>query len=181
MKFDIKFRAFRLGDEKFINLLREDEEMESKIGGVKRFVSLDRERSWINDLIMKDNNSIMYFAITMKNSDEMIGYVSISDINYRIGTCFWSGIKLSPTAGDGYGAQTTLLLLKYIFEELRMVRCTGVCQEENIQSLNLLTKIGFQKEGLMRKHIFKNGKYLNQWLLSFIDEDYVKLKMKYDL
>jgi ribosomal-protein-alanine N-acetyltransferase len=181
MEFDIKFRAFKMGDEKFINALRENEEMEQKIGGTKRFVSIDREAKWVHDIIMNDNQSAMYFAIILKNTDEMIGYLSISDIDYRNGSCFWSGIKISPNAGDGYGAQAALLVLKYIFEEMRMVRCSGICQEENVKSLNMLTKVGFKKEGIMRKHLFKNGKYLNQWILSFIDDDYLTLKIKYNL
>jgi len=120
-------------------------------------------------------------AIIKKESDEIIGYLSISDIDYRNGTCFWSGIKLSPLVGEGYGAQSAILILKYIFEELRMVRCSGVCQEEHFASLKMLLKIGFQKEGLMRKHLYKNGKYINEWLLSFLDEDYEKIKIKFNL
>jgi len=182
MNFDIKFRAFKKGDETFINELRNHEEMEEKIGGSKRFVSIDREAKWVEDIIMGDSQTSMYFAITEKNSDEIIGYTSISDIDYRNGTCFWSGIKLAPaTAGKGYGFQTALKIAKYVFEEMRMVRCIGMCQESHIVALKLMLKTGYKQEGLMRKYVYKNGMHINTWLLSITDDDYYLIKQKYDI
>lgn len=182
MEFDIKFRAFRMGDETFINALRENEEMESKIGGAKRFVSIDREEKWVHDIIMNDNQSALYFAITENASDDIIGYTSISDIDYRNGSCFWSGIKLSPkVSGKGYGFQTAIKILIYAFDELRMVRCIGMCQEEHTVALKLMLKVGYKQEGLMRKFLFKNGNHINEWLMSFINDDYAELKQKYNL
>ena len=182
MEYDIKFRAFKKGDEIFINALRENEEIEAKISGVKRFVSIDREEKWVNDIIMSDNQSTLYFAVTEMNSDTIIGYTSISDIDYRNGTCFWSGIKLSKAySGKGYGFQVAIKILKYVFEELRMVRCIGMCQEDHNIALKLMLKAGYKKEGLMRKYLFKNGKYINEILLSCIDDDYIELKQKFNL
>jgi RimJ/RimL family protein N-acetyltransferase len=182
MNFDIKFRAFKLGDEVLINQLRTDEERENLVGGMKRFVSMDREAKWVRDIIYNDSATILYLAVTLNNSDEIIGYISISDIDYRNGTCFWSGIKLSREhSGKGYGTQISLLISKYVFEELRMIRCIGKCQEEHIGVLKLMEKSGYTKEGLMRKALFKNGKHINQWLLSITDEDYILIKEKYNL
>lgn len=182
MEFKIKFRAFQLGDEVFINGLREDEERENKVGGMKRYVSINREAKWVHDIIMGDSQTTIYVAITESDSDEIIGYTSISDIDYRNGTCFWSGIKLSrEQSGKGYGLQTALLVIKYVFEELRMVRCIGMCQEEHIAALNLMLKAGYIKEGLMRKSLYKNGVHINQWLLSITDSDYEKIKEKFVL
>lgn len=177
MEFDVKLRAFRIGDEVFINKLREDEDRENKIGGMKRLVSLDREAKWVYDVIMGDNQTLFYFAITLQNSNDIIGYTSISDIDYRNGTCFWSGIKLSrECSGRGYGLQVALLILKYVFDELRMVRCIGKCQEDHVAALKLMEKAGYNKEGLMRKALYKNGVHINQWLMSITDDDYKKRK-----
>jgi len=182
MKFNIKFRAFQKGDEIFINALRRNEDMEAKIGGVKRMVSIDREEKWVHDIIMNDNQSELYFAITEDASDEMIGYTSISEIDYRNGSCFWSGIKISPAmSGKGYGFETALRVVKHVFEEMRMVRCMAMCQEDHAVAMKLLIKTGYKKEGLMRKFLYKNGMHINEWLLSLTDDDYVGIKQKFDL
>jgi len=182
MEYDIKFRALKKGDEIFINALRENEEIEAKISGVKRYVSIDREEKWVNDIIMNDNQSTLYFAVTEMNSDTIIGYTSISDIDFRNGTCFWSGIKLSPSmSGKGYGFQIAVKILIYVFEELRMVRCIGMCQEDHIVAMKLMLKAGYKKEGLMRKFLYRNGRHINEWLLGITDDDYKELKQKYRL
>jgi RimJ/RimL family protein N-acetyltransferase len=182
MEFKIKFRAFRFGDEIFINKLREDDEMEKKIGGMKRYISINREAKWVHDIIMSDSQTSIYLAITEIDSDEIIGYTSISDIDYKDGTCFWSGIKLSKQhSGKGYGLQAALLALKYVFEELRMVRCIGKCIEEHIVALNLMLKVGYLQEGLMRKSLYKNGHHINQWLMSIVDDDYITVKQKFNI
>ena len=182
MEFAIYFRAFQTLDAEFINSLRRNEEMENKIGGVKRFVSIERETKWVQDLIMNDNQSVIYLAVCEKGNEKIIGYTSISEIDYRNGTCFWSGIKLSPTvSGKGYGFQVSLLVLKYVFEEMRMVRCIGHGLEEHEVALRLMEKAGFKKEGLMRKYVFKNGEHKNTWLLSILDEEYLTIKQKFNL
>lgn len=182
MNFDIRFRAFKIGDETFINSLRANEDIEYKIGGVKRFVSIDREAKWVQDIIMNDSQTSLYFAITELKSDEIIGYTSISEIDYRNGTCFWSGIKLSPSvSGQGYGFQVALKIVKYVFEELRMVRCIGKCQEDHDVAMSLMLKTGYEKEGLMRKSLYKNGRHINQWLLSITDENYSNIKIRYQI
>lgn len=178
-KYDVKFRAFRLGDEVFINKLREDEIREQKVSGMKRFVSLDREEKWVRDIIYGDSQTTIYLAITPLDSDDIIGYTSISDIDYRNGTCFWSGIKLSrDCAGKGYGHQVAMLVLQYVFDELRMVRCIGMCQESHMAAIRLMENAGFVKEGKMRKFLYKNGQHIDELLYSIIDDDYRKLKKK---
>ncbi len=182
MDIKIKFRAFEIGDEVFINMLRDDEERESLIGGHKRFVSLERERKWVHDIILGDSQTTIYVAITLLNSDDIIGYVSISDIDYRNGTCFWSGIKLArEQSGKGLGLQALLLSVKYVFEELRMVRCISLCQETHMAMRRVSEKAGFRLEGILRKSLYKNGQHINQCLYSITDDDYADVKGMYKL
>lgn len=177
MEFNIYFRALRTEDAGFINSLRRDEAMENKIGGNKRFVALERERQWIHDLIMNDNSALIYLAVCELGSEEIIGYTSISEIDSRNGKCFWSGIKIGPEKSDyGYGFQVGLLVLRYVFEELRMERCEAQCLEEHRVMVKLLDKLGFKKEGLMRSFVFKNNDYKNTWLFSILRNDYIQIK-----
>jgi [ribosomal protein S5]-alanine N-acetyltransferase len=182
MNFTIYLRALRIEDAEFINDLRSIPEMEDMLVGVKRFVSFEREKEWVKSLIMNDDPTKMYFAICKEGNSSIIGYTSISDIDYRNGKCFWSGIKLHPSySGKGYGFQAELLILKYCFENLRIVRCLAMGLEEHEVALNYMEKAGFVREGLMRKYTFKNGEYKDVWMLSMIDDDYKMVKEKYEL
>ncbi len=181
MEFHISFRPFSASDATFVNELRQKEDMERMIGGAKRPVSPERDAKWVESIMLSDDQKNIYFAITKNGSNEIIGYTSISEIDYRSGTCFWSGIKLDPSlAGKGLGTEVALKILKYVFEEMRMVRCKGECLE-NHPILSMLLKVGFKQEGLMRNTIYKNGTHNNQWLLSVISSDYQDIKAKYQL
>ncbi len=156
--------------------------MEQLIGGSKRPVSYERDLKWVEQIILGDSQTSIYFAITFMDSDEIIGYASITDIDFRNGSCFWSGIKIDKTkSGKGVGTEVALKILKYAFEELRMERCTGECLENHEAVLRMLLKVGFKKEGLMRNRLYKNGKYNSQWLLSVIREEYFEIKQNYGL
>jgi RimJ/RimL family protein N-acetyltransferase len=177
MEIDIFFRAFELSDTAFINSLRKIDEFENLIGGNKRFVSSARDQKWIEDLIYSDYKDRIYVAICEKETEKMIGYTSISDIDHINKSCFWSGIKIHPDFnGKGYGTKTVLLTLKYVFEELNMERCTGQCLEDHVVAKKLMEKAGFKVEALQRHAVFKNGKYRNQFILSILREEYPNIK-----
>jgi ribosomal-protein-alanine N-acetyltransferase len=171
-----------MDDARFINNLRQDEIMEKMLGGAIRPVSYERDLKWVDGLAMNDNQSIIYYAITTLHSDEIIGYTSISEIDYKNGTCFWSGIKVDAAkAGKGIGTQVALKILTQIFEQLRMVRCRAECLEHHTPALKMMLKVGYKQEGLMRKTLFKNGVYNNQWLCSVTDDDYAEIKQQFQL
>lgn len=177
MGIDIFFRAFELKDAEFVSTLRKNDEFENLIGGNKRFIALAREQKWLESLIYNDYQDKFYVAICEKESKNIIGYTSVSDIDHINKSCFWSGIKIHPDFnGKGYGTQAVLLILKFVFEELNMERCTGQCLEEHIVAKKLMEKVGFKVEALQRHSIFKNGKYHNQFVLSILKDDYPAIK-----
>lgn len=184
MKIEIFFRAFELSDAEFVNSLRKIEESENLIGGNKRFVSLAREQKWIEDLIYKDYQDKFYVAIceNVTAEKQIIGYTSVSDIDHMNKSCFWSGIKIHPDYnGKGYATQTALLILKFVFDELKMERCIGQCLEEHIVAKKLMEKVGYKVEALQRHSLFKNGKFHNQFVLSILADEYLLIKEKFKL
>jgi ribosomal-protein-alanine N-acetyltransferase len=177
MEIDIFFRAFELSDAELVSRLRKIDEFENLVGGNKRFVALAREEKWLESLIYNDYQDRFYVAICEKESKKIIGYTSVSDIDHVNKSCFWSGIKIDPDYnGKGYGTQTVLLILKFVFEELNMERCTGQCLEDHVVAKKLMLKTGFKVEALQRHSIFKNGKYHNQFVLSILKEEYPSIK-----
>ena len=182
MNFSVWMRALKAEDAGMVNKLRSDPDMENLVVGDKRFVSLAREVKWVSEISMSDNNNPIYMAICEKSRMEAVGYTSISDVDYRNGSCFWSGIKICPaSSGRGLGFQAELLVLKYAFEELKMKRVSAKALERHEYAIRYMQKAGFRKEGLMRKCVFKNGEYQNIWMLSILEEEYKELRDKYGL
>jgi len=181
---EVFLRAFELRDSEFVNSLRRIEEFENLIGGNKRFVSLARDQKWIEDLIYRDYQDRFYVAIchVENKDDKIIGYTSVSNIDHINKSCFWSGIKIHPDFhGKGYATQTALLILKFVFEELNIERCTGQCLEEHIVAKKLMEKIGFKVEALQRHSVYKAGMFHNQFVLSILRDEYLLIKEKFNL
>ncbi|MDE5423400.1 GNAT family N-acetyltransferase [Ancylomarina sp. DW003] len=176
---NIFFRAFEIEDAEFINALRDNEDMESRIGGNKRFVSLARERKWIEDIIYGDYKDKIHLAICENGSKDIIGYLSISEIDHFNKSCLLSGIKLDlEFSKKGYGIQAFILILRYVFEQLGMERCTSICLEDHLVMKKIMERVGFKIEGLLRHSLFKNGTFQNQYLFSILKEDYFERKKK---
>jgi RimJ/RimL family protein N-acetyltransferase len=156
--------------------------MEKLIAGGKRFVSLEKDKKWLENIIYSNDNTFEFIGIALRETKKLIGYISISEIDFRNGKCTWGGIKIdTQLSGKGYGFQSTMLLLKYVFEELRMERFHAECLEEHAASLNMMLKAGFVREGLLRNCVFKNGKQQNMIVLSMLRTEYLAAKEKYEL
>lgn len=182
MKFDIYMRAFKSEDAVFINNLRKDAKMEEKLGSSTKFVSLERDQKWVEDLIYKDDQSKLYLAYCENGSEDIIGYVSLTEIDYRNGTCCVNGLKIiTPTPGKFYGVQGMLLIFRFAFEEMRMARVEGMVLEEHGGSLRILERAGFKREGLMRNFVYKGGEHKNCWIVGLTKDDYALIKEKHSL
>jgi RimJ/RimL family protein N-acetyltransferase len=182
MKTDIFFRAIEPGDAEFINAMRRMDNMTALTGEAPRFVSLEREKKFVNDIIFGDRQDMFYVAICENGSDKIIGYTRVSEIDYFNRSCFWSGLKIDPScAGKGYGLQTTLLILKHVFENLGMQRCIGMCFEEHTAMRKILDKAGYKMEGIQRRFQYKNGEFKDMCLYSVLSEEYEEIKRKFDL
>jgi ribosomal-protein-alanine N-acetyltransferase len=182
MDFRIYFRGLKFSDAGAINQLRLNDEYENAIVGSRRFVSLERDQKWIEEISLRDDASRMYMAICETKTDEFIGYTSLHEIDHIHGKCFWSGLKIVPQiAGRGYGTEVALLILRYVFEELRMIRCRGECLIDNHAMKKLLDKVGYKTEGVMRNYAYKNGTAKDCYLLSVVTDDYKEIKARYKL
>ena len=69
MDYQIDFRPFKVEDARFINDLRQLENVESLLVGNKRPVSFERDVKWVQDIIMNDSPTLIYFAVTEKGKD----------------------------------------------------------------------------------------------------------------
>jgi RimJ/RimL family protein N-acetyltransferase len=75
-------------------------------------------------------------------------FVRTAELGYWLGESFW---------GRGLAAKAVELFTPYVFCELPFIRMQAFIFAENRNSMRVLEKNGFTKEGTLRKHITKNG------------------------
>lgn len=98
----------------------------------------------------------------------------------------WNGIgKLLTIAycilpnqrGNGYCTEAAQILVDYLFlsKEIECIQATT--HIKNIASQRVLVKIGFKKEGIIRKRFYIRGNWSDQFLFSIIKEEWKEPKI----
>jgi len=168
-------RAFEYSDLDVLNKLRNDEEAYQFTGGNKYYISKEYDRKWIEDKIFNNQKQI-YLAICLNNTNEVIGYLCIIEIDHWNRKAIWGGINIDLNYGNkGFATEASLLMLRFAFEELGINRFWGYWLESNIASLRMAEKLGFIKEGLVADFVYKKNCYHNAFILRMLHSEYDQL------
>ena len=176
----VYLRAFETEDYKVINKWRNDDEVQSLTSGNKYFVSSAMEKQWVEGKIY-DNSKEIYLAICLKETDEMIGYTGLRDIDWRNRKVEWMALVIGdrPHRNKGYATEATLLLLDYVFCELGIHKLSGYSLKTNLASIQLFGKLGFIQEGILRDFVFKANSYHDNIIFTILEDEYKELKERY--
>lgn len=97
-----------------------------------------------------DRNGYNYFAVEIKGSMELIGFIGLANQDYE--TDFMPatdiGWRLKSSAwGKGYATEGAKRCLEFAFSELKLDRIVSTCTIANKNSENVMKKIGMIKKG----------------------------------
>ncbi|TVX99904.1 GNAT family N-acetyltransferase [Cohnella terricola] len=142
--------------------------------GTKPSFTLEQILAHINNI---NNDSSRYdFAICLKDDDQMIGELSIFDIDeedrkagFRVSM---SSIELT---GKGYGTEAIKIVLRFVFEELKLNRLQLEVFSHNLRGIRAYEKVGFVKEGVLRESLYYDGTYSDEIIMAIIKRDYKKM------
>lgn len=145
---------------------------------VTRFYGQDslrdiKEAEKIVDLFAKNyiEKRGIRWAIERKSDKGIIGTIGFhawlsrhnrAEIGYEMHPEHWR---------KGYILEALHKIISYGFEELDLTRIGAVVFLENEASNKLLTKIGFQKEGILRDYMYQNGEPYDTYIYSLIKDD----------
>lgn len=168
----VYLRALELDDYVLINKWRSDPEITKFLGGNVFFVSSERERLSIQNKILDDSKNI-YLGICDNETDQLIGYTSINNIDLRNSKAEWASIFIGDRAylGHGYGKEAAMLTLRFLFDQYPVHKCYGYCLEEHPVTAKLLISLGFIQNGILRDEVYKNGEFKNILLFSILREE----------
>jgi ribosomal-protein-alanine N-acetyltransferase len=115
-----------------------------------------------------------YSFLIFKTDDKaLLGGINIGNVRRGVSQSaslgYWIGEKY---ARNGYMKEALKLLIPSLFVDLRLNRIEAATLEENIASKNLLKKIGFKKEGVLRKYLKINGTWRDHILYGLLENDF---------
>ena len=77
----------------------------------------------------------------------------------------------------GYGTEAAKIMVDYLFLSKDIVRIQATTDVRNTVSQKVLEKIGFKKEGIIRKYVFVSGEWRDALLYSILREEWKEPKI----
>ncbi|KAM7462812.1 hypothetical protein LguiA_030933 [Lonicera macranthoides] len=110
-------------------------------------------------------------------ADRSIGYVSVkpefgidrhrAHVGYAVGAEYW---------GRGIVTMAMKMAIGVVFKEFPyLVRLEALVEEENKGSQRVLEKVGFKREGVLRKYGFNKGEIRNMIMYGFLSTDDIRV------
>ncbi|MFY9175453.1 MAG: GNAT family protein [Peptococcia bacterium] len=122
-------------------------------------------------------NKVVYL-VTRKVDQRPIGLACLRDLDRRNGHAeIVMGIGEKDMRLSGYGVDILIVLLDIIFYELGLEKAYMKIFDNNNLGLKSALSFGFITEGKMRKQAFVEGKYVDQWILGLLKEEYESLSI----
>jgi len=164
----LTLREFKPEDAKDLFRLRTDERVLKHLGFL-RMKDIETASAFIERMYKsREKNQSITWVIRHKDKDELIGtivYWNIQPENYRAEI----GYVLHPDHwGKGYMTEAMLKVLNHGFSTMKLHSIEALVSPENQASVQLLIRLGFTKEGLLREAVQWEGKFSDQAIYSLI-------------
>ena len=126
----------------------------------------------------KNGRTKYYFAIIDKGTKKYVGEIgftiekntnqgSLADLGYFIKKEYW---------GKGITTEAGKKVIDFGFDELDIWKYKTGCLKENIGSEKVMKKLGFIKEGELRKHQYHNNMWKDRLEYGLLRDDWISDK-----
>jgi UDP-4-amino-4,6-dideoxy-N-acetyl-beta-L-altrosamine N-acetyltransferase len=136
--------------------------------------NLDNQRKWF-EKISRDEHS-QYWVISSRNQG--IGLVSLNDISWNHRRTSWA-YYIGDSNYNMLGAMIAPYLYNYAFLELKLNKLQGEVMEGNINVRNIHLKHGCREVGVLKEHIYKNGKFHDVYIYEMLAANWKDQLHKY--
>lgn len=116
-----------------------------------------------------------------KEQGQQVHWAIRNDNTFLIGGCGFNNLQVGkshraeigywlakPYWGQGIMTAVVRTLCNHGFEQLGLVKIEAHVFADNTASAKVLQKCGFQQEGFLRKHYFKDGKFIDARLFALV-------------
>ena len=137
--------------------------------------NIDKTNAWFQNTLM--DSSRMNFSIVDTESKQVIGMAGFLGINMKNRNAeFYITIGEKGFWGKGIADDSIKLLLDYAFKELGLEKVYLHTFDYNKRAGRVYERNGFKKEGIFRKHIWKQGELRDIIYYSILKNEWSEFK-----
>lgn len=122
--------------------------------------------------LIEGDKSVLELGMFDQETDQFLGMISLEDIDHEIGKCEMGYWLAKDYWGQGYALEAATLVLNYAFTELKLQKVCAYLIKENVKSLQLLKRLGFQVEGLLRRDLINKGELVDRYVCGLLAEEW---------
>ncbi|WP_270182502.1 GNAT family N-acetyltransferase [Alkalihalobacillus sp. CinArs1] len=119
-----------------------------------------------------ENKRAWRWGITLKESDELIGTCGFHNWAERVGRIEIGYDLVEKAEGKGYMTEALSAIIPFGFDELHLNRIGALVHPDNTSSRKLVTKLGFQEEGVLRDYAYAGGKHFDLMMHALLKKDW---------
>jgi RimJ/RimL family protein N-acetyltransferase len=137
--------------------------------------SLHQEEDFL-EKAAEDPNGVIW-TIVLREDGRPIGMIGLDKIDWRLRDAE-SGIAIGDKGEwrRGHASEAMRLRTEYAFMELGLRKIWTGVQMPNVGSRRALEKAGYRQCGVMRRHFFVGGRWLDVWMAEIHREDWLRAR-----
>ncbi|MEH0154849.1 GNAT family protein [Limibacter armeniacum] len=141
--------------------------------GIPNTTELTKEKKKYEGGLSTHNRSFLNFLLIDKSTDKVIGSCGFhtwyidhnrAEIGYALSD--------ESAKNKGYMSEALQQIIAYGFEKMELHRIEAFVGPENAPSVKLVEKHGFTKEGHLKEHYLKNGKFEDSLVYALLKKDF---------
>ena len=149
-----------------------DPTVSENIGMDTKITTLESEKEWL-----KENQNKYNFAIVLKESDKLIGNISLIEVDLvHRNAVLGIFIGDDSNRGKGYGREAIKLLLEYGFNNLNLNNIMLSVYSFNKRAIKVYESLGFKKFGTRHKSHYFKGKFYDEIQMEILKEEYSEIE-----
>ncbi len=143
-------------------------------GGTPRPITLDQEQAWYDQDAAAGSARAVSFIIYRRADWRPLGFAGLKEIDHRHRTAgFVIGIGEPDCRGQGYGTESTRLMLDYAFTALGLHNVVLTVYEYNLAGLQAYRKAGFREFGRRRQSHWMGGRLWDTIYMDCLDAEFI--------
>ena len=128
---------------------------DTEVGGLAGYaapMSLDQAKGWLDHVNEKsEKGEGFFFAVCELGNDRFVGTTWLKDVSYWHSNAELAIFMDHDHLGAGFGTDAQRALLTFAFNTVGLQRIWLTVYASNARAIRSYEKLGFQREGLMRR------------------------------
>lgn len=136
-------------------------------------ITPDEHQRWLTAAL--NDSSRRYWIIQLDG--EPVGLANLVDISAVNRKASWAYYLASPAVrGRGVGSYVEFFVIEHVFTELGLAKLCCEVLVENETVCQIHESFGFQREALLRQHVWKAGQPLDVVGLGLLAQDWARIR-----